>query len=102
VQVFNGNSRQINHDVALVGWDDAKGAWLLRNSWGDWCDGGYCWIAYGANCVGTEPVFATVPSPEPPPAPPVVVHLPWLAIAGVVLVLVLVAVVFYLGRRSKK
>jgi len=54
-------SKQINHDIILVGWNDSKNAWLLRNSWGtDWADSGYCWIAYGANGVGTEAVWCEV------------------------------------------
>ena len=54
-------STQIDHDIILIGWDDSKGAWLLRNSWGTvWADQGYCWIAYGANCVGTEAVWCEV------------------------------------------
>lgn len=75
--VFLGSgSRNIDHDIILVGWDDSKGpsgAWILRNSWGtDWCDSGYCWIVYNANQVGTEAVFAavTAPPPTPPPIPP--------------------------------
>lgn len=70
--VFKGNARGINHDVILVGWDDDKGAWKLRNSWGKgWCDEGYCWIAYGANGVGTEALWASVKgSPIPQPDPP--------------------------------
>jgi cathepsin K len=65
--VFSGNSRDINHDIILVGWDDAKGAWKLRNSWGSgWVDSGYCWIKYGANEVGTEAVFCHVDSVAPP------------------------------------
>ncbi len=99
-QVFHGNSHSINHDITLVGWDDSKswaadmpedvktylnslaakegrranaGAWKLRNSWGtSWCDGGYCWIAYGANDVGTEAVWATAGPPPTPPAAPVI------------------------------
>lgn len=68
-QVFNGSgSTSIDHDVMLVGWDDSKGAWRLRNSWGtQWADGGYCWIKYGANLVGTEAVWAVVNNPNPPP-----------------------------------
>ena len=74
-------STGIDHDVILVGWDDSKGkngAWLLRNSWGSsWCDGGYCWIGYGVNEVGTEAVWAsavpiippTPPTPNPPTPP---------------------------------
>ncbi|HTQ49957.1 MAG TPA: C1 family peptidase [Candidatus Acidoferrales bacterium] len=65
--VFQGSgATQIDHDIILIGWDDskgAKGAWLLRNSWGTvWADKGYCWIAYGANRVGTEAVWCEVSS----------------------------------------
>jgi len=43
----------INHAVILVGWDDTKGAWRLRNSWGTyWGEDGYMWIAYGISKVG--------------------------------------------------
>lgn len=72
--VFKGNSRDINHAVILVGWDDAKGAWLMRNSWGkEWGDQGYMWIAFGANQIGTEAMWAsaTVLPPVPPSPPPV-------------------------------
>ena len=38
------------HALLLVGWDDARGAWLARNSWGsDWGNGGYLWLGYGAS-----------------------------------------------------
>jgi hypothetical protein len=43
----------INHAVLLVGWDDAKGAWLLKNSWGpSWGTNGFMWIKYGTCNVG--------------------------------------------------
>ena len=34
--VFNeaDTSHGINHDITLIGWDDSKGAWLIKNSWG--------------------------------------------------------------------
>jgi hypothetical protein len=41
------------HVVDVVGYDDGKQAWLIRNSWGgtpggdDWGDHGYGWIGYG-------------------------------------------------------
>lgn len=48
-----------NHSTVIVGWDDyynrnnfviqpeSNGAWLVRNSWGDWFgDGGYFWLSY--------------------------------------------------------
>lgn len=52
--VFNEkNFSPINHAVTLVGWDDARGAWYMRNSWGaGWGEDGYMWIAYGSNSIG--------------------------------------------------
>lgn len=52
--VFNENNTSwINHGVVIVGWDDSKGAWRIRNSWGTgWGDNGYMWIKYGANSIG--------------------------------------------------
>jgi C1A family cysteine protease len=64
---ITGTSTGIDHDVAIVGWDDAhdngdksKGAWIMRNSWGtSWGGAGYAWIKYGADSIGTESVWAT-------------------------------------------
>ena len=42
-----------NHAIVIVGWDDAKGAWLMKNSWGtNWGENGYMWIKYGSNNIG--------------------------------------------------
>jgi hypothetical protein len=42
-----------NHAVILCGWDDSKGAWLMKNSWGTgWGENGYMWISYGCNRIG--------------------------------------------------
>ena len=36
------------HCVCVVGYDDAQGAWICKNSWGTgWGDGGFFCIAYG-------------------------------------------------------
>ena len=36
------------HAVAVVGYDDIKQSFLMRNSWGSsWGISGYCWIPYG-------------------------------------------------------
>lgn len=55
--IFNGcTGDDINHLVALVGWDDNQGTggvWFLRNSWGPgWGEGGYMRIPYGCSSVG--------------------------------------------------
>lgn len=65
--VDTGNSRSIDHDVIIIGWDDSKGAWLMRNSWGaSWGTGGYAWVKYGADQIGTEAVWAHVNATAPP------------------------------------
>lgn len=68
--VISGRGNNIDHDVALVGWDDSKGnggAWIMRNSWGTgWGDGGYAWIEFGAYSIGTEAVWAVINAVAPP------------------------------------
>ena len=49
-----------NHQIILVGWDDAGQYWILRNSWGaGWGDGGYMYIGYGLSRVGEGPSWVT-------------------------------------------
>ncbi len=90
---ITGRSNGINHAIGLVGWDDdhdngdgSKGAWILSNQWGTgWggscknklnptpVEGGYAWIKYGADSIGTEAFVAVAgsgPIPPPPPPPP--------------------------------
>jgi predicted secreted protein len=73
--VFTGSPFcfSINHAIVLVGWDDSKGAWRLRNSWGpEWGEDGYMWIAYGKQYVGYSAnyvVYAGSTPPTPPAAP---------------------------------
>jgi cathepsin L len=61
-----------NHFVVILGWDDnkvhrrGKGAWLIKNSWGTgWGEGGFGWVAYGANEIGFN---AQMSSPNRPAA----------------------------------
>lgn len=49
----------INHGVTIIGWDDSKHAWLIKNSWGTgWgetgggSERGYMWIDYSTNNIG--------------------------------------------------
>ncbi|MCS6985657.1 MAG: C1 family peptidase [Leptospiraceae bacterium] len=48
----NGES-DVNHGINIVGWDDTKKAWLIKNSWStNWGEQGYMWIEYGSNNIG--------------------------------------------------
>lgn len=50
----------INHAIVIVGWDDSKKAYLMRNSWGTgWGEKGYMWIEYGCNNIGAYAVWMT-------------------------------------------
>jgi C1A family cysteine protease len=56
----SSSSPRINHAITLIGWDDSKGAWLIKNSWGiGWgetggygSERGYMWIDYNTNKIG--------------------------------------------------
>jgi cathepsin L len=60
--VYNINApadQPVNHGVALIGWSDNLGAWLIKNSWGTaWGDRGYMWIKYGTSKIGAFPAWA--------------------------------------------
>ncbi|MDQ3012507.1 MAG: C1 family peptidase, partial [Acidobacteriota bacterium] len=52
--VFSGHrTGNPNHVMVLIGWDDVKQAWLIKNSWGEeWGEKGFGWVAYGSNSIG--------------------------------------------------
>lgn len=68
------------HAVTLVGWDDKRQAFHIRNSWGvKWGQGGYAWVPYSypfSEAWAVTPCI-TEPTPPPPPVPPAPVVVPW-------------------------
>lgn len=43
----------IFHAITIIGWDDTKQAWLVKNSWGPgWGVNGYGWIGYNSSKIG--------------------------------------------------
>lgn len=74
--VFDHNSTvSVNHAVLLVGWDDSKGAWIMKNSWGtEWGEAGYMYIKYGVSQIGYGANYVlykggVTPPTSPPPVP---------------------------------
>ena len=57
------------HCVTVVGYDDSKGAWLIRNSWStDWGMDGYAWIKYGTCDIDKVMYYIEI---DPEPAEPI-------------------------------
>jgi hypothetical protein len=59
-------SDPINHAVLLVGWDDALGAWILKNSWGPgWGEEGFAYVRYGSCRLGSYVHRIAIPTDSP-------------------------------------
>jgi C1A family cysteine protease len=57
------------HCIVIVGYDDSKQAWLIRNSWGTgWGMNGYCWFGYNQCDMDTYVkygVLGSATNPDP-------------------------------------
>jgi len=58
------------HGVGLVGFDDRRGVWKVRNQWGtSWGAAGYCYMPYGYEKLWSEAYTGSVPAADVAPAP---------------------------------
>jgi hypothetical protein len=66
-KVSDGAVTSENHIALVVGYDDSKGAWIVKNSWGaSWGDHGFVYFAYGeANIDGWAKYGITNVNPDP-------------------------------------
>lgn len=64
--VFNEErNKNGSHFVVIIGWDDEKGAWLIKNSYGEeWGEKGFGWIKYGSNNIGQWSAFVVADPKE--------------------------------------
>jgi len=73
--IYNNNvlCEEVNHAVAIVGWDDIQGmngVWIIRNSWGSsWGEGGYMRIEYGCSRIGFGACVVDYPGETPGDGP---------------------------------
>jgi C1A family cysteine protease len=54
-------SNKLSHAITIVGWDDAKHAWLVKNSWGQgWGKDGFGWVDYDSYNIGLGTIILDV------------------------------------------
>ena len=60
--IFSDCNSEMNHGVLLVGVDNTKKYWLVKNSWGtEWGENGYIRLAKGNTCgICNYPSYPTV------------------------------------------
>ena len=47
ISSINAGENEPNHAISIIGWDDNKQAWLVKNTWGTyWGDEGCFWVSY--------------------------------------------------------
>ncbi|MCK4412848.1 MAG: hypothetical protein KAY32_04830 [Candidatus Eisenbacteria sp.] len=62
----HAGSDPINHAVLLIGWDDARAAWIIKNSWGTgWGKAGCAYVHYDCCRLGTYAHRIAIPAGDP-------------------------------------
>ena len=64
------NDYGANHAVVIVGYSDAGGYWIVKNSWGaTWNGDGYFKVGYGECAIETWAYYVDTPASAPTPTP---------------------------------
>jgi hypothetical protein len=59
--------RGMNHGAIIVGYNDAGGYWIVKNSWGsNWNGDGYLKLGYGECAIGNYNLYVDVAASPPP------------------------------------
>jgi cathepsin L len=63
--INKSNNDDLPHIVLIIGWDDSKKAWLVKNGYGTgWGEQGFGWVKYGSNNIGRNAAWVLA-DPEP-------------------------------------
>jgi cathepsin L len=69
--VFNeqNDTHGVDHSIVIIGWDNARKAWLIKNSWGtNWGINGFGWIHWNTNSIGTAAAWVEAANDKLSPA----------------------------------
>lgn len=67
------SNKSTDHCVTIIGWDDAKQSWLIKNSWGtSWGNQGYAWVKYTSSKIGAFSNWVQVK--KTPSTVPIIIH----------------------------
>jgi len=51
-------SREVDHAIQIVGWDDNVGVWIIKNSWGEgWGEFGFARVRYNTRNIGFNAMY---------------------------------------------
>jgi C1A family cysteine protease len=61
---MNGNVASVDHAIMIVGWNDSKHAWAIKNSWGEgWGVEGFGYVDYDSNNIGWGAAYVVPAGP---------------------------------------
>jgi hypothetical protein len=63
----SGQNNQVDHAIMIIGWDNAREAWIIKNSWGTgWGAQGFGYVGFNYNNIGLGASYVEAASPQRP------------------------------------